>query len=202
MTSEHHWVLASNNAGKIAEFNRLLDPWGIEVSAQKDLGVASPEETATTFVENALIKARHAARISGLPALADDSGLAVDALEGAPGVYSARYAGEPSDDDANNRKLLEALAGVPEAERTARFHCVLVLMRSPDDPIPMICHGQWPGRIAREPAGGGGFGYDPLFFVPAEGCTAAELPTEHKADLSHRGRAMAELRGRLGGTVA
>ncbi|MFO7787294.1 MAG: RdgB/HAM1 family non-canonical purine NTP pyrophosphatase [Halospina sp.] len=202
MTSERHWVLASNNAGKIAEFNRLLQPWGIEVSAQKELGVDSPEETATTFVENALIKARHAARISGLPALADDSGLAVDALGGAPGVYSARYAGEPADDDANNRKLLEALAHVPDAERSARFHCVLVLMRSPHDPIPMICHGQWPGRIARETAGGGGFGYDPLFLVPEEGCTAAELPAERKAQLSHRGRAMAELRERLGDSVA
>ncbi|MGM0435053.1 MAG: RdgB/HAM1 family non-canonical purine NTP pyrophosphatase [Pseudomonadota bacterium] len=202
MTSERHWVLASNNAGKIAEFNRLLQPWGIEVSAQKELGVDSPEETATTFVENALIKARHAARISGLPALADDSGLAVDALGGAPGVYSARYAGEPADDDANNRKLLEALAHVPDAERSARFHCVLVLMRSPHDPIPMICHGQWPGRIARETAGGGGFGYDPLFLVPEEGCTAAELPPERKAQLSHRGRAMAELRERLGDSVA
>lgn len=202
MMSNRHWVLASNNAGKIAEFNRLLTPWGIEVSAQKDLGVASPEETATTFVENALIKARHAARISALPALADDSGLAVDALSGAPGVYSARYAGEPSDDEANNRKLLQALADTPDAQRGARFHCVLVLMRSPEDPIPMICHGQWPGRIAHEPAGGGGFGYDPLFFVPEEGCTAAELPAQRKAHISHRGRAMAELRERLGDLIA
>ncbi len=202
MTSDRHWVLASNNAGKIAEFNRLLAPWGIEVSAQKDLGVDSPEETATTFVENALIKARHAARISGLPALADDSGLAVDALGGAPGVYSARYAGEPSDDEANNRKLLEALANIPDPERTARFHCVLVLMRSPEDPVPLICHGQWPGRIAWETAGAGGFGYDPLFLVPDEGCTAAELPAEHKARISHRGRAMATLRERLGDAVA
>ncbi|XOZ32209.1 RdgB/HAM1 family non-canonical purine NTP pyrophosphatase [Halomonadaceae bacterium KBTZ08] len=202
MTTNRHWVLASNNGGKIAEFNRLLAPWGIEVSAQKDLGVTSPEETATTFVENALIKARHAARISGLPALADDSGLAVDALGGAPGVYSARYAGEPADDEANNRKLLEALTDTPDTERGACFHCVLVLMRSPEDPIPMICHGQWPGRIAQAPAGGGGFGYDPLFLVPEEGCTAAELPVERKAHLSHRGRAMAELRERLGDAVA
>ena len=202
MTSERHWVLASNNAGKIAEFNRLLAPWGIEVNAQRDLGVEAPEETATTFVENALIKARHASRISGLPALADDSGLAVDALGGAPGVYSARYAGEPSDDDANNRKLLDTLARVPDAERTARFHCVLVLMRSPDDPIPMICHGQWPGRIARETTGAGGFGYDPLFVVPEEGCTAAELPADRKAHISHRGRAMAALREHLGDAVA
>lgn len=202
MTSDRHWVLASNNAGKIAEFNRLLDPRGIEVSAQKDRGVDAPEETATTFVENALIKARHAARISGQPALADDSGLAVDALGGAPGVYSARYAEKPADDDANNRKLLDALANVPDTERTARFHCVLVLMRAADDPIPMICHGQWPGRIALETAGGGGFGYDPLFVVPEEGCTAAELPAERKAHLSHRGRAMAELRERLGDAIA
>lgn len=202
MTSERHWVLASNNAGKIAEFNRLLAPWGIEVSAQKELGVDSPEETATTFVENALIKARHAARISGLPALADDSGLAVDALGGEPGVYSARYAGEPADDSANNRKLLNALTNMPDARRTACFHSVLVLMRSSQDPIPIICHGQWFGRIAHEPAGVGGFGYDPLFIVPEEGCTAAELPAERKAHLSHRGRAMAQLRERLGDTVA
>lgn len=201
MTSDRHWVLASNNSGKIAEFNRLLKPWGIDVSAQKELGVDAPEETATTFVENALIKARHAARISGLPALADDSGLAVDALAGAPGVYSARYAGEPSDDAANNRKLLEALVGVPDAERTAQFHCVLVLMRSADDPIPMICHGQWSGRITHDSAGSGGFGYDPLFLVPDENCTAAELPAGRKASLSHRGRAMAELRERLGDAV-
>ena len=202
MTSERHWVLASNNAGKIAEFNRLLAPWGIEVSAQKALGVDSPEETATTFVENALIKARHAARISGLPALADDSGLAVDALGGEPGVYSARYAGEPADDNANNRKLLDALTNRPDAKRTACFHCVLVLMRAPQDPTPIICHGQWFGRIAHEPAGVGGFGYDPLFIVPEEGCTAAELPAERKAHLSHRGQAMAQLRERLGDSVA
>lgn len=202
MTSNHHWVLASNNAGKIGEFNQLLAPWGIEVSAQKELGVDSPDETAVTFVENALIKARHAARISGLPALADDSGLAVDALGGAPGVYSARYAGEPADDASNNRKLLEALATMPDAKRTAQFHCVLVLLRSPDDPTPLICHGQWPGRIAREAAGAGGFGYDPLFIVPEEGCTAAELPAERKNRLSHRGRAMIDLRERLGDAVA
>lgn len=200
MSDARNWVLASNNKGKIAEFNRMLAPWDITVSAQGDLGVDSPEETASTFVENALIKARHASRITGLPALADDSGLAVDALNGAPGVWSARYAGVDGDDEANNRKLLEALAGIPEEQRTARFHCLLVLMRHPQDPIPMICDGQWEGRIATAPSGTQGFGYDPLFFVPSENATAAELPADRKAELSHRGRALAQLKARLSDT--
>lgn len=197
MSEARNWVLASNNAGKIAEFNRLLAPWEISVSAQRDLGVDSPEETASTFVENALIKARHASRITGLPALADDSGLAVDALGGAPGVWSARYAGPEGDDAANNRKLLEALKDTPANERTARFHCLLVLMRHPRDPIPVICHGQWEGYITENPSGEGGFGYDPLFFVPDENATAAQLPAERKAELSHRGRAMVQLKACL-----
>lgn len=197
MSDARNWVLASNNKGKIAEFNRMLAPWNITVSAQGDLGVDSPEETACTFVENALIKARHASRITGLPALADDSGLAVDALNGAPGVWSARYAGVDGDDEANNRKLLEALAGIADEQRTARFHCLLVLMRHPQDPIPMICDGQWEGRIAAAPSGTQGFGYDPLFFVPSDNATAAELPADRKAELSHRGRALAQLKARL-----
>jgi len=197
MTDGRSWVLASNNAGKIAELNRMLEPWGISVKAQGDLGVDSPEETASTFVENALIKARHASRITGLPALADDSGLAVDALDGAPGVWSARYAGTQGDDEANNRKLLSKLEKVAQAERTARFHCLIVLMRQPLDPIPVICHGEWEGRIAQAPSGSQGFGYDPLFLVPGENVTSAELPPERKAELSHRGRAMAQLKARL-----
>lgn len=201
MTDPRNWVLASNNRGKIAEFNRMLAPWDITVRAQGELGVDSPEETASTFVENALIKARHASRITGLPALADDSGLAVDALNGAPGVWSARYAGVDGDDEANNRKLLDALADVPEAQRTARFHCLLVLMRHPQDPIPMICDGQWEGRIATAPSGTQGFGYDPLFFVTSENATAAELPADRKAELSHRGRALAQLKARLSDTA-
>ena len=196
--TDQHWVLASNNPGKIAEFNRLLRPWSIEVSAQKELGVDAPEETASTFVENALIKARHASRLSGLPALADDSGLAVDALNGAPGVWSARYAGPQASDGDNNQKLLQALAGIAEAERTARFHCVLVLMRHALDPTPIICHGQWAGRILEAPQGERGFGYDPLFLVPEEQCSAAELPPERKGVLSHRGQALAQLKARLG----
>lgn len=197
MTKTHHWVLASNNAGKIAELNRMLEPWQISVTAQGELGVDSPEETAATFVENALIKARHASRISGLTALADDSGLAVDALDGAPGVWSARYAGTEADDEANNRKLLSRLENIASDDRGARFHCLLVLMRQSLDPTPVICHGEWEGRIAQAPSGYGGFGYDPLFLVPGENSTAAELPPERKAELSHRGRAMAQLKARL-----
>lgn len=200
MSETRNWVLASNNRGKIAEFNRMLAPWDITVSAQGELGVDSPEETASTFVENALIKARHASRITGHPALADDSGLAVDILDGAPGVWSARYAGAEGDDEANNRKLLDALKDVPAEKRTARFHCLLVLMRHPQDPIPLICHGQWEGRIATEPGGVQGFGYDPLFFVPAENATAAELQPERKAALSHRGQALAQLKAQLSDT--
>jgi XTP/dITP diphosphohydrolase len=200
MSEGRSWVLASNNQGKIAEFNRMLAPWAITVSAQGELGVDSPEETASTFVENALIKARHASRITGLPALADDSGLAVDALNGAPGVWSARYAGAEGDDEANNRKLLDALADIPPEQRSARFICLLVLMRHPQDPIPMICEGQWEGRIATAPSGTQGFGYDPLFFVPSENATSAELPADRKAELSHRGRALAQLKARLSDT--
>lgn len=196
--TDRHWVLASNNSGKIAEFNRLLRPWSIEVSPQKELGVDAPDETASTFVENALIKARHAARLSGLPALADDSGLAVDALDGAPGVWSARYAGAGASDGENNAKLLQALESIPEEQRGAQFHCVLVLLRHPLDPTPIICHGQWAGRILQAPEGERGFGYDPLFLVPQEQCSAAELPPERKGVLSHRGQALAQLKAHLG----
>lgn len=186
-------VLASNNTGKIQELTDLLAPLGFSLTAQGTLGVDAAEETAITFVENALIKARHASRISGLPALADDSGLAVDALDGAPGVFSARYAGENASDADNNAKLLEALKDVPEEQRTAAFHCVLVYLRHADDPTPIICHGIWYGRILTEPHGSQGFGYDPLFWVPERQCASAELHRADKGQISHRGQALRQL---------
>ncbi|RMF18465.1 MAG: RdgB/HAM1 family non-canonical purine NTP pyrophosphatase [Gammaproteobacteria bacterium] len=186
-------VLASNNAGKIREFNQLLNPYHLEVVAQRDLGIESAEETGLTFVENAILKARHASQHSGLPALADDSGIEVDALNGQPGIYSARFAGPDASDEENNQKLLTSLAGVPEARRTARYHCVLVWLRHAEDPVPLICHGSWEGRILEAPQGTGGFGYDPLFWLPDLGCTAAELSPEQKNRLSHRGQALHSL---------
>lgn len=186
-------VIASNNKGKIAELAHLLAPLGLRPIAQGELGVDEAEEPAVTFVENAILKARHAARITGLPALADDSGLAVDALDGAPGVRSARYAGESATDKDNVRALLSALEGVTEPQRTAQFHCVLVYLRHADDPTPVICHGRWPGHILEHPRGDGGFGYDPVFLVPETGTSAAELSREDKSRISHRGRALAQL---------
>lgn len=183
-------VVASSNPGKLREFDALLAPRGYEVRPQSDFSVTDVEETGTTFVENALLKARHACRLSGLPALADDSGLAVDALQGAPGIYSARYAGEPKDDAANNRKLLDALADVPEGQRTARYWCVLVWLQHELDPVPCIVQASWEGEILAHPRGEGGFGYDPLFWVPERGLSAAELSAEDKNQLSHRGRAL------------
>ncbi len=188
-------VLASNNAKKIKELNALLAPLGIEVIPQGQLGIPEAEEPHATFVENALAKARHAAQHSGLPALADDSGLCVRALGGAPGVISARYAGEPKSDARNNEKLLADLAG--ESDRRAHFVSVLVLCRSADDPQPIIAEGEWHGEILAAPRGAEGFGYDPLFFVPGEQQTAAELAGETKNRLSHRGQAMARLLERL-----
>ncbi|MEF8833760.1 MAG: RdgB/HAM1 family non-canonical purine NTP pyrophosphatase [Halofilum sp. (in: g-proteobacteria)] len=189
-------VLASNNAGKLRELANLLADADIELVPQGELGVEAAPETAPTFVENALIKARHAAAETGLAAIADDSGLEVEALGGAPGVYTARFAGEPSDDAANNAKLLDHLQDVPPAERTARFRAVLVYLRAADDPAPIIAEGIWDGRIALEPRGDGGFGYDPLFELP-DGRTSAELPADEKGRLSHRGQALAALRARL-----
>ena len=189
-------VLASNNKGKLAELQAMLGD-SIKVRPQSDFTDIEAEETGLTFVENALIKARHAARISGLPALADDSGLAVDALDGAPGIYSARYAGGGGD-AANNAKLLEALKDVPDAERGAQFICALALLRHAEDPIPLICEGAWEGRILHAPSGEHGFGYDPLFWVPERDCSSAELSPQEKNQLSHRARAMAQLRQRLG----
>ncbi|RMD80009.1 MAG: RdgB/HAM1 family non-canonical purine NTP pyrophosphatase [Gammaproteobacteria bacterium] len=191
-------VLATGNPGKARELAPLLAPLGVELLAQGELGVAGgPEEGAPTYVENALLKARHAARLTGLPALADDSGLEVDALGGAPGVRSARFAGPGATDADNNRRLLEALAGVPAAGRTARFRCLLALLPGPEHPAPLLCEGVWEGRILEAPRGAGGFGYDPLFLDPELGRSAAELAPEEKARRSHRGRALACLRARL-----
>ncbi|WP_106476790.1 RdgB/HAM1 family non-canonical purine NTP pyrophosphatase [Phytohalomonas tamaricis] len=186
-------VIASGNAGKLKEFRELLNPLGFEITSQADHAISAVSETGLTFIENALIKAREAARISGLPALADDSGLAVDALHGAPGIYSARYAGEPSDDEANNRKLLEALRDVPEGKRGARYWCVLVYMRHPEDPVPIVVQKDWCGEILFLPRGEGGFGYDALFWLPEQRMSVAELSASEKNRLSHRGRALTTL---------
>ena len=189
-------VLASNNKGKLAELQAMLGN-SIKVRPQSEFTDIEAEETGLTFVENALIKARHAARASGLPALADDSGLTVDALGGAPGIYSARYAGGAGD-AANNAKLLEALRDVPDAERGAQFICALALLRHAEDPIPLICEGAWEGRILHAASGEHGFGYDPLFWAPERDCSSAELSPQEKNQLSHRARAMALLKARLG----
>lgn len=190
-------MLASRNAKKLAEMQALLAPRGYRLRLVSEFTDEAAEETAPSFVENALIKARHAAQVSGLPALADDSGLEVAALGGAPGVYSARYAGEPSDDAANNAKLLAALAGMPEAARQARFVSVLVYLRHAQDPVPVIAEGYWCGRILEAPRGSLGFGYDPLFHVPERHCSAAELEPAEKNRLSHRARAAEALLARL-----
>lgn len=186
-------VLATGNAGKLRELQALLSQLPVELVAQGDLGVTPCEEPAVTFVENALIKARHAAVATGLPAIADDSGLVVDALAGAPGVRSSRYAGPDGDDVANNRKLLDALAAVPAERRTARFCCSAVFLSYPDDPRPIIAEGEWCGHIVTQPRGDRGFGYDPLFEDPDSGLTAAELGPEKKNTISHRARALGAL---------
>src|SRR5690554_6806824 len=167
-------VLASGNAGKLREFQQIFAHSGMDVLPQAEFAITDAEETGLTFVENAIIKARHAARLTGLPAIADDSGLAVDFLDGAPGIYSARFAGPQAQDRDNYAKLLELLKGVDENERTARFHCLLVYMRHGDDPTPLLCEGRWEGVISKKPKGSNGFGYDPVFFVREQGCTAAE----------------------------
>jgi XTP/dITP diphosphohydrolase len=188
-------VLASNNAKKMKELNALLAPLGFEIIPQGQLGIPEAEEPHCTFLENALAKARHAAAHSGLPALADDSGLCVDALHGAPGVFSARYAGDPKSDARNNEKLLGHLAG--ETNRSAHFYCVLVLVRAANDPQPIIAEGEWHGEILAAQRGADGFGYDPLFYVPTHCQTAAELDADIKNRLSHRGQAMQKLIARL-----
>lgn len=190
-------VLASGNRGKLAEMNAILADLAIELVAQPELGIEDVEETGTTFVENALLKARHAALASGLPALGDDSGLCVDALGGAPGLYSARYAGMHGDAAANIAKLLAALHDVPDPQRTAHFHCTIVMLRSADDPAPLIAEGRWHGRILRASRGTNGFGYDPLFFDDTLGFGAAELDAPTKNRVSHRAQALARLREAL-----
>lgn len=186
-------VLATGNAGKVREMASLLADAGMDVVAQTELGVGSVEETGLTFVENAIIKARHAAKVTGLPAIADDSGISVDYLGGAPGIYSARYAGTDGNDGANIVKLLAALDGVPATQRQAHFNCVLVYMRHENDPTPIICHGRWAGVIAEQAQGEGGFGYDPVFWLPELNKTAAQLRPEEKQTMSHRGKALALL---------
>ncbi|MEO8755930.1 MAG: RdgB/HAM1 family non-canonical purine NTP pyrophosphatase [Casimicrobiaceae bacterium] len=188
-------VVASGNPGKLRELAGLLEPLGIEIMPQDLLGICEAEEPHDTFVENALAKARHVARACGLPALADDSGICVHALGGAPGTQSARYAGAPRSDTRNNEKLLSVLAGV--TDRRAHFYCVIVLMRHGADPQPLIAEGEWHGEILRVPRGSGGFGYDPLFHVPELGLTSAELPLDRKNAVSHRGRALARLLERM-----
>lgn len=188
-------VIASNNPGKLREIERILRPQGLEVLPQSLFNIPEAEEPYCTFIENCLAKARHASEHSGLPALADDSGICVDALNGAPGVYSARFAGEPKSDAANNRKLLEALAN--ETNRRAHYYCVMVLVRHPQDPQPLIAEGVWEGEILHGPRGSGGFGYDPLFLVPELGRTGAELPLDVKNQVSHRGKALAQLAAKL-----
>ena len=194
-------VLASNNAGKLEEFGALLAADGFDVRAQAAFGVADADETGLTFVENAILKARHACRATGLPALADDSGLCVDALDGAPGLYSARYAGGHGDAEANIDKLLLALADAPDDRRGAHFVCVLALLRHAQDPRPIVVEGRWDGAILRERRGDGGHGYDPVFLDPVHGQTAAEMPMALKNRLSHRGQALALLRERLLGSL-
>ena len=189
-------VLASHNAGKLKELQAMLGAH-VKVRSIGEFSSVEPEETGLSFVENAILKARNAARISGLPALADDSGLAVDYLGGAPGIYSARYA-DGKGDAANNAKLLDALKDVPDDQRGAQFVSVLALVRHADDPLPILCEGLWEGSILREARGEHGFGYDPLFWVPDSNCSSAELPPEQKNKLSHRARAMALLKQRLG----
>jgi XTP/dITP diphosphohydrolase len=186
-------VLASSNPGKVREINQLLADLELNVVPQSEYGVTDAEETGLTFVENAILKARNAALHTGQPAIADDSGIEVDALNGAPGIYSARYAGNGAGDRANLEKLLADLADVAEAQRTARFQCLMVCLRHAHDPVPLICQGTWEGRILLAPRGDNGFGYDPVFYVPTHDCSSAELPPEIKNTLSHRGQALRKL---------
>ena len=186
-------VLATNNAGKAKELNAMLGGLDMEIVAQSALGVPEVEETGLSFIENAILKARNAAAHAKLPAIADDSGLEVDALEGAPGIYSARYAGTPSNDQANLKKLLEDMRDVPDLGRSARFRCVIVYLKHAKDPAPLVTEGVWEGAILRAPKGTNGFGYDPVFWVPEKGCSSAELEPAVKNQLSHRGQALARL---------
>jgi XTP/dITP diphosphohydrolase len=191
-------VLASGNRGKVREFSEILAGLHFSVVPQSDYRVPEADETGLTFVENAILKARNAARHANLPAIADDSGLEVDALNGAPGIYSARYAGKGAGDEKNLLKLLADVDRVPDEERTARFQCVMVYLRHEFDPTPVICHGTWEGRLLRAPRGANGFGYDPIFFVPTHDCSAAELDSEAKNAISHRGQALRAMLQALG----
>jgi len=186
-------VLASNNKGKVREFGEMLSSLNIEVLPQATFNIDDADETGLTFVENAIIKARHASAIAGLPAIADDSGLEVDALNGAPGIFSARYSGEGATDEKNLLKLLDALKDIPEEKRSARFQCLLVYMRHAEDPTPLIFQGTWEGIITNEPQGENGFGYDPVFYVPTHNCSAAQLGSDIKNAISHRGQALSKL---------
>ncbi len=186
-------VLATGNQGKVKEMAGLLSDFGFEVLAQSEFNVSDVAETGTTFIENAIIKARHAAQETGLPAIADDSGLEVDYLKGAPGIYSARYGGENATDADNIQKLLNAMENVSHEQRSARFHCVLVFMRHENDPTPIVCHGKWEGKILTTPCGENGFGYDPVFWVPETNCSSAELEPAQKKQLSHRSKALKQL---------
>ncbi len=190
-------ILATGNSGKVTELSQMLAGLDIEVVPQTAFAVHEIEESGLTFVENALLKARNAAKQSGLPAIADDSGLEVDALSGAPGIYSARFAGPDARDADNNTKLLTELANVADRERTARFQCVLVYLRHENDPVPLICQGSWEGTILHAPQGENGFGYDPLFYITSENCSSAELPPEQKNQLSHRAQALRQLVAKL-----
>ena len=187
------WVLATGNQGKVKEMSELLNSFSIEVLPQSQFNVADVPETGTTFVENAIIKARHASKLTGLPAIADDSGLEVDFLNGEPGIYSARFAGENATDQDNIDKLLNKLEGIMPEQRKARFQCVLVYMRHELDPTPIICQGTWEGSITENKDGANGFGYDPVFWVESEQSTSAQLSKQRKSELSHRGKALAEL---------
>jgi XTP/dITP diphosphohydrolase len=190
-------ILASNNPGKVREFSQILAQFDYEVVPQNQFKVPEIEETGLSFVENALLKARNASQYTGLPAMSDDSGIEVDALNGAPGIYSARFAGSGATDEENNLLILEKLKGVPDAHRTARYHCVIVYLHRSDDPMPLIFQGSWEGRILHEPRGEHGFGYDPLFYVPTHHCSSAELPPDVKNQLSHRGQALRALQATL-----
>ncbi len=201
MRALHDWVLASNNAGKLAELATLLAGLGLDLHSQSEFTSEPAPETALTFVENALLKARHASRLSGLPAIADDSGLCVDALDGAPGIFSARYAGPNASDSENLEKLIAALADVPKGHRSAHYYCAVVALKGPADPSPLISTGRWAGEIALSPVGMMGFGYDPIFYIESLDKTAAELAPADKNRLSHRGQALAGLRQALAAAV-
>lgn len=190
-------ILASGNKGKLREFSQVLGDLNVEVIPQSEYNVSDADETGLSFVENAILKARHASKATGLPALADDSGLEVDALQGAPGIYSARFSGADATDKKNNYLLLEKLQGVPVDQRTARFRCVLVFMRHANDPTPLICQGSWEGIILEQLSGENGFGYDPLFLIPELEKTSAQLPSDEKNRISHRGQAVALLKASI-----